>query len=136
MKKLDNTLFGYLACFEKAHNYSTHGRFFTETPTLQKIAHLLNERFLRDDDFYVDMCCGTNEFGAMLKCRGFMGYDICPPTHHNSTDHFRLQSWSVPLRNTADPSASADGATAAPRPLARLPTPLTGTRADHDRHTP
>jgi hypothetical protein len=64
-------------------------RFFTQKENLRAIADKLNRDFLRGEDVYVDFSCGTNEFGAMLQVKHFIGFDIFPPSHYSCRDHFR-----------------------------------------------
>ena len=65
-------------------------RFFTQRKLLRYIADKLNAEFLKpDSDVYVDFSCGTNEFGAMLSVKHFIGFDIFPSSHFSCRDHFR-----------------------------------------------
>lgn len=72
--------------------HSTFGRFFTGPDILQALADRLVRVGRLDParDVYVDFSCGTNEFGAMLGLRRWVGFDILPPATNACAAHFRL----------------------------------------------
>lgn len=74
--------------------HSTFGRFFTGPEVMRVLADRLRARGrLVATDVYIDFSCGTNEFGAMLGLKRWVGFDILPPSTNACREHFRWVNW-------------------------------------------
>ena len=83
------------AVTRKAHS---HGRCFTKTAILRKIAAKLKpfltegrpDGTVRPDEIFIDFSCGANEFAPMLFDLEYICFDIFPPANN---DNFLQKSW-------------------------------------------
>lgn len=82
----------YMNAFRK-EKHSTYGRFFTGPAVMRAVVVAMRPWVLPDTDVYVDMSCGSNEFGAMLGTRRWFGVDIYPPATNAGRDHYRCLNW-------------------------------------------